>query len=78
MLAECNKNIWSLELHGCEEIYIDLYKDTFYHDHNQMVSQMIILIQKKKLFGANFLINLPRWTTFKEIRRKFVSMRGDD
>ena len=57
MLGECNENIWVLKLHVGKENYINVYKDTFYHNRNKMVLQIIILIGKNKLCCADFYLN---------------------
>ena len=56
-----------LKLHGGKKIYINVYIDcyTSYHNRNQMVLQILILIGKKKLYCADFYSNLPKRTIFK-------------
>ena len=57
MLGECNENIWASKLHAGKEIYIDVYNDNFYHKHNKIVLQIVILIAKNKPYCADFYLN---------------------
>ena len=51
MLGEFNENIWGLKLHIGKEIHTGVYKKcyTFYHNCNQMLLQIVILIRIRKL-----------------------------
>ena len=45
----------ALKLHVGKEIYLDCY--TFYHNHNKIVLQIVILIGKNKPYCADFYLN---------------------
>ena len=45
----------ALKLHVGKEIYKDCY--TFYHNLNEIVLQIVILIGKNKPYCANFYLN---------------------
>ena len=55
MFGECNENIWDLKLYVGKEIYID--SNTFHHNHNKIVKQIIILIGKNKPCCVDFYLN---------------------
>ena len=45
----------ALKLHDGKEIYMDCY--SFYHNHNEIVLQIVILIGKNKPSCAGFYLN---------------------
>ena len=45
----------ALKLHVGKEIYMDC--NTFYHNHNEIVLQIVILIGKNKPYSAEFYLN---------------------
>ena len=57
MLGECNEKIRVLKLHVGKEIYIDVYNNTFYHNHNKIALQIVILIRKNKPYCVDFYLN---------------------